>query len=200
MTFGSAAVDGFIRTRGICFLLNGNPYYANGFNAYWLMFVASDPSERSNVLAAFRDAATHALMVARTGAFSEWLYTFTVCTRLFLTDITALLGSVTKMIRPIRYWHGNEPRCTLDSSGRIVQKPLGGKAGLEGFYVQSTPQQKKLNPSLDIGTDFIANNLIPAMDFATVHSFPDQWDGFEIVLSESSSTANIIARQARPNP
>lgn len=49
------------------------------------------------------------------------------------------------------------------------------EAGLEGFYGQSTPQRKRVNPNLDIGTDFIANNLIPGIDFATVHSYPDQW-------------------------
>ncbi|KAH9711314.1 Mannan endo-1,4-beta-mannosidase 7 [Citrus sinensis] len=49
------------------------------------------------------------------------------------------------------------------------------EAGLEGFYGQSTPQRKRVNPNLDIGTDFVANNLIPGIDFATVHSYPDQW-------------------------
>ncbi|OMO84431.1 hypothetical protein COLO4_22038 [Corchorus olitorius] len=49
------------------------------------------------------------------------------------------------------------------------------EAGLEGFYGQSTPQKKRLNPSMNIGTDFIANNRIPGIDFATVHSYPDQW-------------------------
>lgn len=49
------------------------------------------------------------------------------------------------------------------------------EAGLEGFYGQSTPQRKGLNPSLEIGTDFIANNQIPGIDFATTHSYPDQW-------------------------
>lgn len=49
------------------------------------------------------------------------------------------------------------------------------EAGLEGFYGQSTPQRKTINPPLDIGTDFIANNRIPGIDFATAHSYPDQW-------------------------
>lgn len=49
------------------------------------------------------------------------------------------------------------------------------EAGLEGFYGQSTPQRKGLNPGLEIGTDFIANNQIPGIDFATTHSYPDQW-------------------------
>ncbi|OMO84432.1 Glycoside hydrolase, family 5 [Corchorus olitorius] len=68
------AGDYFIRTRGTHFLLNGNPYYANGFNAYWLMYMASDPSQRPKVSAAFREAATHGLTVARTWAFSDGGY------------------------------------------------------------------------------------------------------------------------------
>lgn len=68
------AGDGFVRTRGIHFLLNGNPYYANGFNAYWLMYTASDPSQRFKVSSAFHEAASHGLTVARTWAFSDGGY------------------------------------------------------------------------------------------------------------------------------
>lgn len=46
------------------------------------------------------------------------------------------------------------------------------EAGLEGFYGTSKPQG---NPNFQVGTDFIANNQIPGIDFATVHSYPDQW-------------------------
>ena len=72
--FHVEAGDGFIRARGVQFLLNGSPYYANGFNAYWLMYTASDPSQRSKVSAAFREAASHGLTVARTWAFSDGGY------------------------------------------------------------------------------------------------------------------------------
>lgn len=68
------AGDGFVRARGIHFLLNGSPYYANGFNAYWLMYMASDPSQRYKVSAAFREASSHGLTVARTWAFSDGGY------------------------------------------------------------------------------------------------------------------------------
>lgn len=55
-------------------------------------------------------------------------------------------------------------------------KSIDGKhlleAGLEGFYGQSKYQG---NPNFQVGTDFIANNQIPELDFATVHSYPDQW-------------------------
>ena len=69
-----AAGNGFITTRGVHFMLNGSPYYANGFNAYWLMYVASDPSQRPKVSAAFKEASSHGLSVARTWAFSDGGY------------------------------------------------------------------------------------------------------------------------------
>lgn len=46
------------------------------------------------------------------------------------------------------------------------------EAGLEGFYGQSKAES---NPNFQVGTDFIANNQIPGIDFATLHSYPDQW-------------------------
>lgn len=68
------AGDGFIKTRGVQFVLNGSPYYANGFNAYWLMYVATDPSQRNKVSSAFQEAKGHGLTVARTWAFSDGGY------------------------------------------------------------------------------------------------------------------------------
>lgn len=49
------------------------------------------------------------------------------------------------------------------------------EAGLEGFYGETSPQKKQFNPGFQVGTDFISNNLINGIDFATVHSYPDQW-------------------------
>ncbi|KAL9228769.1 hypothetical protein vseg_004314 [Gypsophila vaccaria] len=46
--------------------------------------------------------------------------------------------------------------------------------GLEGFYGASTPTKIPINPnSYQFGVDFIANNQISGIDFATVHSYPD---------------------------
>ena len=50
------------------------------------------------------------------------------------------------------------------------------EVGLEGFYGDSTPDRKQHNPNtFQTGTDFIAHNQVPGVDFATVHSYPDQW-------------------------
>ena len=65
------AEDGFVKTRGVQLVLNGYPFYANGFNAYWLMYMASDPSQRDKVSSAFQEAKSHGLSIARTWAFSD---------------------------------------------------------------------------------------------------------------------------------
>lgn len=55
-------------------MMNGSYYYANGFNAYWLMFVASSPSQRERVSSAFQEAASNGLTVARTWGFGDGGY------------------------------------------------------------------------------------------------------------------------------
>ena len=66
--------DGFIKTRRAHFVMNGSPYYANGFNAYWLMYLASDPSQHAKVSAAFRKASSHGLIMARIWVFNDGGY------------------------------------------------------------------------------------------------------------------------------
>lgn len=56
------------------------------------------------------------------------------------------------------------------------------EAGLEGFYAPTTTRSQ-INPSFQIGTDFISNNLISGIDFATLHSYPDQWYNLHFTLS-----------------
>jgi hypothetical protein len=60
-----------VRAQGTRFMLNGSPYYANGFNAYWLMTMAADPAQRGKVTFALSQAAGRGLTVARTWAFSD---------------------------------------------------------------------------------------------------------------------------------
>lgn len=47
------------------------------------------------------------------------------------------------------------------------------EVGLEGFYGDSG---KSKNPNdSPTGTDFIANNQISQVDFATIHIYPESW-------------------------
>ncbi|KAL6845370.1 hypothetical protein ACP4OV_024865 [Aristida adscensionis] len=262
-----AGGDGFVRVQGTRFVLNGDPFYANGFNAYWLMSFGADPSRRSKVTSALRQAAGNGLSVARTWAFSdggsnalqsypgrynedtfkgldcvlsearkygikvilslvnnyeslggkkqyvEWareqgqpigsddeFFTNPVVKGFYknhvktvLTRVNTITGVAYKDDPTIMAWElMNEPRCPSDLSGRAIQswitemaahvKSLDGhhllEAGLEGFYGASSPPARRaaVNPSgYQVGTDFIANNQAPGVDFATVHSYPDQW-------------------------
>lgn len=70
----------FVGVEGTQFVTSGagggnggrpSTVYFSGFNAYWLMLVASDPARRPQVVAAFRQAAAHGLNLARTWAFSD---------------------------------------------------------------------------------------------------------------------------------
>ncbi|OEL15289.1 Mannan endo-1,4-beta-mannosidase 4 [Dichanthelium oligosanthes] len=66
------AAAGLVGVDGTQFVVDGGKtIYFSGFNAYWLMLVASDPARRGQVQAAFRQASEHGLNLARTWAFSD---------------------------------------------------------------------------------------------------------------------------------
>ncbi|XP_076906652.1 mannan endo-1,4-beta-mannosidase 5-like [Bidens hawaiensis] len=83
----------------------------------------------------------------------------------------------------------NEPRCQVDYSGRMVNvwvqemaafvKSLDQhhllEVGMEGFYGNTMPERKQINPGYQVGTDFISNNLVREIDFTTIYAYPDQW-------------------------
>lgn len=56
---------------GTQFVLNGSPFYLNGFNAYWLMVLAVDPSARHKISSVLEQAASVGLTVVRTWAFND---------------------------------------------------------------------------------------------------------------------------------
>lgn len=67
----NAGKASFVRTRGTDFTLDGEPFLFNGFNSYWMMSVAADPSTRGKVTEVMRAAAASGLAVCRTWAFSD---------------------------------------------------------------------------------------------------------------------------------
>lgn len=64
----------FAKASGTRFTLGGRPFYSNGFNAYWLMYMASDPADRSKATAALDEAARVGAALVRTWAFSDGGY------------------------------------------------------------------------------------------------------------------------------
>ncbi|KAJ0754577.1 putative mannan endo-1,4-beta-mannosidase [Helianthus annuus] len=256
---------GFVRTKGTSFVLNGSPFLFNGFNAYWMMNVASDPSERYKVTQVLQDATDAGLLVCRTWAFEdgtdgkalqispgvydervfqgldfvvaqarkyglklilsfvnnykdfggrpqyvEWarssgvqlksdddFYTNPVVKGYYKNHVERVITRVNTITKipykddnTIMAWELiNEPRCQLDYSGRMVNAWVQEMAtfvksldkhhlleiGMEGFYGDTMPERKQINPGYQVGTDFISNNLIREIDFTTIHAYPDQW-------------------------
>ncbi|CAA0829042.1 Mannan endo-1-4-beta-mannosidase 7 [Striga hermonthica] len=65
------AYAGFVQTKGTQFVLDDSPFIFNGFNAYWMMHVSSQPNQREKVSNVFQEAANAGLTVCRTWAFSD---------------------------------------------------------------------------------------------------------------------------------
>ncbi|XP_047961944.1 mannan endo-1,4-beta-mannosidase 5-like [Salvia hispanica] len=246
------------------FLVQGSPFLFNGFNAYWMMKVASDPDNRHKVTDAFREASAAGLTVCRTWAFGdggdpalqispgvydervfqgldfvifearkygvrlilsfvnnfddfggkaqyvEWakkaganvsgdddFYTNPLIKDYYrnhikrvVTRLNVFTGVSYRDEAMIMAWElMNEPRCQTDYSGatlngwvqemasyvKSIDKNHLLEIGMEGFYGDSIPQRKQVNPGYEIGTDFISNNLVKEIDFATIHAYPDVW-------------------------
>ncbi|KAH1073833.1 hypothetical protein J1N35_026161 [Gossypium stocksii] len=190
----------FVQTKGTNFVINGNPFYLNGFNAYWMMIFASDPSTRDKVTNTFRQASKHGMNIARTWAFNDGDYMPLQTSpgsynedvfKAVLTRNNTTTGVLYKDDPTIFAWELiNEPHCPTDPSGARFQNWLKEMAahvksidnhhlleiGLEGFYGASMAAKKQYNPNSSLtGTDFISNNQIPEIDFATIHIYPEQW-------------------------
>ncbi|XP_071687337.1 putative mannan endo-1,4-beta-mannosidase 9 [Rutidosis leptorrhynchoides] len=70
-SYPSIVKGGYVETSEQSFVINGKPLYFNGFNAYWLMCMAADPSSKSKVTDAFEQASKLGMNVVRTWAFSD---------------------------------------------------------------------------------------------------------------------------------
>ncbi|KAL0903250.1 hypothetical protein M5K25_027611 [Dendrobium thyrsiflorum] len=61
----------FIKVNGKQFVKDSQPFYINGLNAYWLMSMASEPTEKEKVSIALHQASLLGTNVVRTWAFSD---------------------------------------------------------------------------------------------------------------------------------
>jgi mannan endo-1,4-beta-mannosidase len=64
----------WVRRDGHLLVLDGKPFYANGWNSYWLMVQAAEASTRPRVDTILRDGAALGLTVCRTWAFNDDTY------------------------------------------------------------------------------------------------------------------------------
>ncbi|CAM9003557.1 unnamed protein product [Rhodiola kirilowii] len=107
-----------------------------------------------------------------------------------MTRVNTITGISYKDEPTIMAWELiNEPRSKTDYSGNTLNgwvqemasyvKSIDNKQlleiGMEGFYGDSIQDRKHYNPGYQVGTDFISNNLVREIDFATIHAYPDAW-------------------------
>lgn len=75
---GVAAADAEIRSfvgrEGQHFVVEGQPFYVNGWNSYWLMTQAVEENTRSRVVSTFLHGAALGMTVCRTWAFNDAAY------------------------------------------------------------------------------------------------------------------------------
>lgn len=65
---------GFVERNGTKFILDGRPFYINGWNSYWLMDHAVNENTRSRVHQMLQTGANMGLTVCRTWAFNDGEY------------------------------------------------------------------------------------------------------------------------------
>ncbi|RVW60062.1 Mannan endo-1,4-beta-mannosidase 5 [Vitis vinifera] len=245
--------SGFVQTRNTQFILNGSPFFFNGFNSYWMMNVAADPSQRSKLSDVFSQATAARLSVCRTWAFNDGgtqalqispgVYDERVFQGLdfvisearkngvrlilslsnnykdfggrpqyrVLTRINTITRVAYKDDPTIMAWELiNEPRCQVDYSGKTINGWIQEMAsyvksidnnhlltvGMEGFYGDSMPEKKAINPGYQVGTDFISNHLVKEIDFTTIHAYPDIWlsgkdDGSQMAFMQRWMTSHL---------
>ncbi|KAH7681400.1 Mannan endo-1,4-beta-mannosidase protein [Dioscorea alata] len=256
------------------FILQGSPFLFNGFNSYWMMSVAANPSDMHKISDVFSQAASTGLTVCRTWAFSDggpgalqispgvydekvfqaldfviaearrnkiylilslvnnykdyggraqyvqWardageavngeddFYVNPVVKQYYKNHVMKILtrkNTISKVVYKddptIMAWELiNEPRCQIDPSGKTLDAWVREMAayaksideghlleiGMEGFYGDSRPEKKTFNHGIQVGTDFISSHLVPQIDFATIHVYPDLW------FPEQNDTAQI---------
>ncbi|KAF8401189.1 hypothetical protein HHK36_012120 [Tetracentron sinense] len=219
----AASSHGFAQTGGTRFVVNGRPLYLNGFNAYWLMYMGSDPSTRVKVTTTFQQASRYGMNVARTWAFSDGgnkplQYTpgsynedmfkgldfvISEARKYGVYLILSLVNNYENFGGRKQYvqWARDHGQALNNDDGFFTNPVVKGyymnhikdwvremaahvksidnihllEIGLEGFYGESMPEKKQFNPGYQVGTDFISNNQLPGVDFATIHLYPDQW-------------------------
>lgn len=64
----------FVKRNGTQFMLDGRPFYINGWNSYWFMVQSVDESSRHRIRDMLQTGANMGLTVCRTWAFNDGDY------------------------------------------------------------------------------------------------------------------------------
>ncbi|OIT38647.1 mannan endo-1,4-beta-mannosidase 1 [Nicotiana attenuata] len=175
---------GFIAVNSAHFELNGSPFLFNGFNSYWLMHVAAEPSERYKVTEGLDFVISEAkkydvhLILSFVNNWNDFggKAQYIQWARNAGAQINGDHDFYTHPI--LKDYYKNHIKAWVQEMASFV-KSLDNKhlleVGMEGFYGDLVPERKQVNPGYQVGTDFISNHLINEIDFVTIHAYTDQW-------------------------
>ncbi|RVW62597.1 Mannan endo-1,4-beta-mannosidase 5 [Vitis vinifera] len=155
-----------------------------------MMNVAADPSQRNKISEVFGQATASRLSVCRTWAFNDGgnqalqISPGVYDERVFQGLDFVISEAKRYGVRLILEFKQQLQRFRRKAAGWIQEmatyvKSIDNKhlltVGMEGFYGDSMPEKKAINPGYQVGTDFISNHLIKEIDFTTIHAYPDIW-------------------------
>ncbi|KAL0446621.1 UNVERIFIED_CONTAM: Mannan endo-1,4-beta-mannosidase 2 [Sesamum latifolium] len=163
--------SGFVQTRGTHFELDNSLFLFNGFNAYWMMQVAAQPSQqRYKVSNVFHEAAAAGLTVCRTWAFSDGgnklalqispgVYDENVFQALDFVVSEAAKNKVRLILSLVNNYQ--------DFGGRAQYVDWARNTGVrtssdDDFYTNAVVKQ-------------YYKNHVKEIDFTTIHAYPDAW-------------------------
>ncbi|PPD80113.1 hypothetical protein GOBAR_DD22961 [Gossypium barbadense] len=164
-----------VETKWNQFIVNGQPYYVNGFNTYWLMVMAADQSTRGKVSEVFQQASSVGLTVCRTWAFNDGQWrALQKSPSVYDEEVFKALDFVVSEAKKYKI--------------RLMLSLVNNWDAYGGFYGPSAPARAQFNPNsyaTQVGTDFIRNHQTLGVDFASVHIYADSW------ISQTISDAHL---------
>ncbi|KAL9259738.1 Mannan endo-1,4-beta-mannosidase 1-like protein [Drosera capensis] len=186
---GQVRGDGFVTTSGIQLMLDGKTFYKHGFNAYWLMLVAYDPSTKAQVTTSYQQASSQGLTVmwardqGQQISSDDGFFTNLLVKQFYKNNIQTVLtrqntitGVAYKDDPTIMAWELMNAPEWINEMASFVKSIDSNHLlaiGSEGYYGSN---ELYYNPNnYQSGTDFITHNQISGIDFATVHTYPDHW-------------------------
>ncbi|KAE8671224.1 hypothetical protein F3Y22_tig00111983pilonHSYRG00026 [Hibiscus syriacus] len=146
-----------------------------------MMVLAADPSTRDKVTDTFREASKYGMNIARAWAFNDdfggkpkYVHWANRCGQNLSNEDEFFTNPFVKEFykNHVKNWIKE-----MAAHAKSIDNHHLLEIRLEGFYGESMPAKKQYNPNNNpTGTDFISNDLITEIDFATIHIYPEQLD------------------------
>ncbi|KAL0365052.1 UNVERIFIED_CONTAM: Mannan endo-1,4-beta-mannosidase 2 [Sesamum angustifolium] len=181
----------FVQTRGTHFVLDNSLFLFNGFNGYWMMQVATQPSERyllvSMMKTSFKaldfvvsEAAKNKvhLILSLVNNYQDfgWRSQYVDWARNAGVQTSSDDDFYTNVV--VKHYYKNHVKAWVQEMASYVNPFTTNtcwKYRLKDSMETQLLIRKQYNQAYQVGTNFIRSNLIKEIDFTTIHAYPDAW-------------------------